>query len=144
MSRKMIEIDRKDYKPSIEEIATYIDNPLFENLVTHMDCNYQAIRTVEYSGCSMQPGWNVKFKKAGKSLGVVYPMRHTFMVLVVVGKKEKEAVEALLPQMSEKMQRLYAETQEGNGQRWLMMAVHEPDDFYQDTLELIRIRRTSK
>lgn len=45
-------------------------------------------------------GWNVKFKKAGRSLCVVYPKDKFFTVLVVVGNIERESVENLLPRLS--------------------------------------------
>lgn len=62
-------------------------------------------------------------------------------MLVVVGNKEKEQVENLLPQMSAEIQKIYAETKEGNGQRWLMIDLKTRGAVYSDVLKLIRIRR---
>ena len=45
---------------------------------------------LEFSKCSWEPGWNVKFKKSGKTLCTVYPRENYFTVIVVIGKKEKE------------------------------------------------------
>lgn len=47
---------------------------------------------MDYSTCSFQPGWNVKYKKGGKSLCTLYPMDGYFIALVVVGPKEEEEV----------------------------------------------------
>ena len=105
---------------------------------------YKAIRKIEYSKDVWARGWNVKFKKSGKSLCVVYPKDGYFTVLVVVGNKEKEHVENQLPHLSEEIQELYQNTKEGNGQRWLMIDVHSDDCVYGDVLQLIHIRRISK
>ena len=49
----------------------------------------------------------MKFKKAGKSLCVVYPKNGYFTALVVVGNREKEHVENQLPLLSKEIQELY-------------------------------------
>ncbi len=138
--------DLKDinYVPDIHEMSDYIGNPLFNEFCEFMDSEYKALRKIEYSKDVWARGWNIKLRKAGKSLCVIYPKEHYFTVLVVIGKKEKEKVAGILPQLSDEMQKIYHETKEGNGQRWLMIDLHSNDCVYQDTLKLIRIRRESK
>ena len=129
----MLDLKDINYMPDIFEISNYIGNPLFDSFCEFMDREYKALR-----------GWNIKLRKAGKSLCVIYPKENYFTVLVVIGNKEKEKVEGILPQLSDEMQTIYRETKEGNGQRWLMIELHSNDCIYQDTLKLIRIRRESK
>ncbi|WP_049791650.1 DUF3788 domain-containing protein [Lacrimispora saccharolytica] len=114
---------------------------MFAELCQHLEKEYKALCKTEYSKDVWLRGWNIKFKKAGKSLCTVYPKKHGFTVLVVVGNKEKEQVENLLPQMSAEIQKIYAETKEGNGQRWLMIDLKTRGAVYSDVLKLIRIRR---
>lgn len=140
----MIDIKDISHAPSLGEIGAYIGLPLFDTFCLYMDTKYKAIRKIEYSKDVWARGWNVKFKKAGKSLCVVYPKNGYFTVLVVVGNKEKECVENLLPHLSKEIQELYLNTKEGNGQRWLMIDVRSDDCVYRDVLQLIHIRRTSK
>lgn len=140
----MIDIKDISHAPSLGEIGAYIGLPLFDTFCLYMDTEYKAIRKIEYSKDVWARGWNVKFKKAGKSLCVVYPKNGYFTVLVVVGNKEKECVENLLPHLSKEIQELYLNTKEGNGQRWLMIDVYSDDCVYGDVLQLIHIRRTSK
>ena len=109
-----------------------------------MDREYQAIRKIEYSKDVWARGWNVKFRKSGKSLCVVYPKENYFTVLVVVGAKEKERVEKMLPGFAEEIRDVYHRSKEGNGQRWLMIDVDSEDCVFQDVLKLIRIRRECK
>lgn len=140
----MIDIKDMGYSPSIAEIGDSIGLPLFEVFCRYMDEEYQAVRKIEYSKDVWARGWNVKFRKAGKSLCVVYPKNKYFTVLVVVSNKEKERVENMLPYLSGELQELYRNTKEGNGQRWLMIDLYLDDEVYQDVLQLIRIRRESR
>ena len=140
----MLDLKDINYMPDIFEISNYIGNPLFDSFCEFMDREYKALRKIEYSKDVWARGWNIKLRKAGKSLCVIYPKENYFTVLVVIGNKEKEKVEGILPQLSDEMQTIYRETKEGNGQRWLMIELHSNDCIYQDTLKMIRIRRESK
>lgn len=84
-------------------------------------------------------GWNVKFKKSGKSLCTVYPREGFFTVLVVVG--EKEAVEAILWECTPELRGLYEKIRWGNGQKWLMIDLEDQGEMLADVLQLIEIRR---
>lgn len=75
---------------------------------------------------------------------VIYPKKNYFTVLVVVGNKEKEHVENLLTQFSEYIQKIYHNTREGNGQKWLMIDLNSKDNAYQDVLRLVDIRYALK
>lgn len=137
----MISIMDRSYCPTLAEIAAYVRNPLFETFCNTISETYQCKEKIAYSSCSMKPGWNIKYKKAGKSLCTIYPGESCFTVLVVVGRKEKEAVEAVLPECTDELQAVYRQTPEGNGQRWLMTDLEDPDGLYEDVLRLIAIRR---
>lgn len=130
--------------PTLDEISSFIANPLFDRFYRYMESEYQVLTKIEYSKDTLARGWNVKLRKAGKGLCVIYPKEGYFTVLLVVGRKEKEAAERLLPELSEEMQNIYHQTKEGNGQRWMMIDVKEDGELYQNILKLIRIRRESK
>ncbi len=134
-------IQNKERQPSINEIENYINNPLFSVFFNKMILLYDPKITVEYSGDTLQQGWNIKFRKAGKSLCVLYPLDGFFRLLIVVGRKEKARAEKMLPSFSEELQVLYNNTWEGNNQRWLMIDLYEDNDTFKNALELIRIRR---
>ncbi|OYP11621.1 uncharacterized protein DUF3788 [Lachnotalea glycerini] len=140
----MIDIRDMNYESNMEEMSTFINNPLFAELCQHLENEYKVLCKIEYSKDVWLRGWNIKFKKAGKSLCTVYPKENYFTVLVVVGNKEKESVENLLPQMSGEIREIYAKTKEGNGQRWLMIDLETSGAVYNDVLKLISIRRQSK
>ena len=140
----MIDIDDKSYQPNIEEISNFVDNALFDELCRYMDREYQALVKIEYSGDKVLLGWNLKFKKAGRTLCTVYPRRGHFPMLLVVGPKEKLRAEALLPELSCEFQAIYNNTQEGMGQRWLLFDFQTHTEVFEDALQLIRIRRQSR
>ena len=136
----MIDLKERTACPGLEEIAEAVQNPLFQKFCSEIKETYGVSEKIEFSSCSMEPGWNVKFKKSGKALCTIYPREAYFTVMIVVGRKEKEAVEAMLPDSSDKIQEIYHRTQEGNGQRWLMIDVEDLDESYEDVLRLIKIR----
>ena len=70
--------------------------------------------------------------------------RGHFPMLLVVGRKETDRVEALLPSFSHAFQSIYNGTQEGMGQRWLLLDVGEDDALLDDACEIVRIRRESR
>ncbi len=137
----MIDLRNKSVCPTLAEIGDYVRNPVFMQLCSKIKDTYQCSEKIEYSACSMEKGWNVKFKKAGKALCTIYPRENYFTVMVVVGAKEKAAVEEILLLCSAELQCIYHQTREWNGQRWLSSDLEEVDELYYDTLRLIQIRR---
>lgn len=140
----MIDITDKTRQPTLDELTAYIDNPLFPALCAHMADRMGALSSVEFSGDKLLLGWNLRFRKGGRTLLRLYPRRGYFSVLVVVGRKEKERVEALLPELCPAMAACYHSTKEGMGQRWLLLDLTEAGPLYQDVLTLAQLRRESK
>ena len=136
----MIDIQESHIMPSLDEISEYISNELFDQFVQILKERYKVKEKIEFSKCSMQPGWNVKFKKSNKSLCVIYPQQRYFTVMVVVGLKEKEDVEVYLLKASSILRDIYDKTQEGRGQKWLMIDLEDEGHLYEDVLKLIDIK----
>lgn len=85
-------------------------------------------------------GWNMKYKKSGKSLCTLYPMRGYYIALVVIGRKEMIEAELLMPLCSDYVQTVFHDTKTGNGQKWLMIDVRERE-VLEDVLNLIQLRK---
>lgn len=137
----MIDIQDKNTCPVLEEIGDYVRNPLFMEFCGQVKSRFSVKEKIEYSGCSWESGWNVKFKKAGKTLCTIYSREGYFTVLVVVGAKESAPVTELLQSCSPKQREVYQQTKEGNGQRWLMIDLEDAGSLYEDVLRLVEIRR---
>ncbi len=139
----MIDLQDKNNCPTLEEIGQYVGNPIFMQFCLEIKKTYQCSEKIEFSSCSWETGWNIKFKKAGKTLCTIYPREHYLTVMTVVGKKEKELVEAILPECTVELRELYRQTKEGNGQKWLMIDIEDQEGMYPDLLRLIQIRRNA-
>ncbi len=137
----MIDLQDKSICPSLEEIGQYVGNPAFRKFCSEIGSRYQCSEKLEFSSCSWEKGWNIKYRKAGKTLCTIYPRELYFTVMIVVGQKEKEAVEAVLEECTPQLQDIYKQTREGNGQRWLMIDLEEEGGLYCDVFRLITIRR---
>ena len=137
----MIDMQNRAYCPTLDEISEYTHNPLFLIFCTEIKKKYQCKEKIEYSSCSWEPGWNVKFKKSGRSLCTLYPKDGYFTVLVVIGKNEKSIVERILHQCTPVIQEIYHQTAEGNGQKWVMIDLEDRDGRFLDVMRLIDIRR---
>ena len=107
--------------PSLMQIAEYIDNPLWAEFDSRIRSAYRIEPYMDYSRCSMQPGWNIKYKKSGKSLCTCYPMQGYFIALVVIGSRELTEAELLMPLFSDYVQKVFRDAKTGNGQKWLML-----------------------
>ncbi|MBC5689457.1 DUF3788 domain-containing protein [Mediterraneibacter sp. NSJ-55] len=137
----MIDIENKGYCPILEEIQEYVNNPVFTQFCSDLKTKYTCNEKIEFSSCSWEPGWNIKFKKSGKSLCTIYPKENYVTVLVVVGRKEKDAVETILSEFTPELRELYRQTKTVNGQKWLMIDLEDKGNLYSDIFRLIDIRR---
>ncbi len=139
----MINLQDRSYCPALNEIEEYVGNPIFHQFCSEIKETYHIKEKIEFSSCSWEKGWNIKFKKSGKSLCVVYPREGYFTVLVVVGRKEKESVDAMITECFAELQEIYDQTKEGNGQKWLMIDLEDAGATYRDVMRLVEIRQRS-
>lgn len=130
-------------QPSADQIAAYIHNPLWEEFNDYLNQAYETKPKYSFSRCGLQPGWNIKYSKGGKSLCTLYPMAEYFIALVVVGAKEMADAEVMLPVFTEEVARVFQEAKLGNGAKWLMLEIKNQEVFA-DALNLIALRRKPK
>jgi hypothetical protein len=132
-----------DKQPTEAEIADYIASPLWKDLNDFLRENYEVEPSYSYSTCSGQPGWNVKYQKAGRSLCTLYPMDGFFIALIVIGAKEEMEAEPLMLTCDESIQRMYNGAVPLMGGRWLMIQVTN-EKILDDVKQLIQLRRKIK
>ena len=130
-------------EPGFAQICAYVENPCWDSLNGYLQDTYTVKPTIEYSRCSAAPGWNVKYKKSGRSLCVLYPDNGFFTCLVSIGAKEAPEAELLLSACTEYTQNLYWNVQLFNGSRWLMILVTS-EDTLEDVKKLISTRVRKK
>lgn len=136
-----------DCVPTNADIQDFVGEavPNWNRLVTYLEETYKTRPQIDYSKCSAQPGWNVKYKKGSKSLCTLYPMSNYFIALVVVGAKEEEEVEVAMAagMFSQYVKELYGRTIAYPMGRWLMIEVRG-SEVIDDIMNLIRIRASSR
>ena len=126
--------------PTWEQVTEYIGSPLWEDFNERIQSAYQIKPCMEYSRCFMQAGWNIKYKKSGKSLCTLYPMEGYFIALVVIGNHELTEAESLMPLCSDYVQTVFQNTKVGHGQKWLMLDVRDQETV-EDVFVLINLRK---
>ena len=130
-------------QPSFEEIEAFIGSKLWQELNLALQERYRIMPALSFSKCAAQPGWNVKYKKGGKSLCTLYPMDGFFIALVTIGNKETHELEQTLSSYSEYTQDLYRRTSFSCGGRWLMINVTEKA-ILNDVVNLVYLRARTK
>jgi hypothetical protein len=132
-------------QPSFEEVKKFIGQgePLWSELLSHIDCKYKARPRMSYSKCSAQPGWNVKLQKSGRSLCTLYPMPGYFIALVVIGAKEEKEFEMAFSGFTPHVQSLYRKASSACGGRWLMIEARDKS-VVDDIKALVELRRNPK
>jgi len=80
------EMFAKDVPPTDSEVKDFVGTELFTDLHNHVCDRYKVKPKMAYSNCAMDNniwrGWNIKYKKSGKSLCTIYPQQGYFLVLV--------------------------------------------------------------
>jgi hypothetical protein len=118
-----------DHFPTNENIREYLGEAKsnWDELTGYIEETYRVKPQIDYSTCSAQPGWNVKYKKSGKSLCTLYPMAGYFIALVVVGSKEEKEVSIGMDAelFTTYIKELYGKTVYSAMGRWLMIEVKD-------------------
>ena len=89
----------QNVQPNLEQIAAFAGTPLWAELCTWLETEWNVRPLVQYSSCSGAKGWNVKYRKSGRALCTLYPGLPgggSFTCLVAVGQKQAMAAEACL------------------------------------------------
>lgn len=125
--------------PTLEQIGNYINNPFWKDLCNFIETNYNVSPIIEYSTCSLKPGWNVKYRKSNKSICTIYPNENYFTCMVTISSKNQEEIEYILPSCNKYVQEIYGNTTLFNGCRWLMLDVTNAH-ILKDIKEFISIK----
>lgn len=117
----------KGSQPWPAQISAHIASPLWEELCGYLERTYGVAPSVEHSACSGAPGWNVKYKKSGRSLCTLYPGERFFTCMVSIGGREAMEAELMLATCTDHVRDLYWKSNPLNGGRWLMIKARSPE-----------------
>ena len=135
-----------DQAPSLEQMSDYVGSGRrrWDHLNGYLQSTYHVQPIIEYSSCSAQPGWNVKYKKSGKALCTLYPLKDSCIVLVIVGPKHDAhvAFEMDAGMYTPSVTNVFFRAKPMAMGRWLMIEVVD-DAVLEDIKQLIDIRITT-
>lgn len=141
------EIFPKDHEPTMEDIANYIGGDAkkrWESLMDYMYKSYKVKPKLTYSACTGKPGWNIKFRKNGQSLGTLYPEENAFSVFLVISYKLDPILNSLIPELSPGIAELCRNAGDYMKQgKWIMFQIKD-DAGVEDYKKLISLKITSK
>jgi hypothetical protein len=88
-------------------------------------------------------GWNIRYRKSGRTLCSLFPEEGSFSVLIVFGKKEVEKATGMLINFEKKIQDIILNTKQLHDGRWLWIKVHKIEEIG-DIKKLILIKKRPK
>ena len=137
------ERDNPDSPPTPEQLTEFIKTPLWTELCGWLEQLFHVKPTYDFSRCGLEHGWNIKYKKSGRSLCTLDPREGGFCAMVSIGPREQPETERLLPGCTPYVQELYRSTSDSIGSKWLMLEVTSPE-ILEDVRQLICIRASRK
>jgi hypothetical protein len=88
-------------------------------------------------------GWNVRYRKSGKTLITLIPEKGAVLALMVLGRKESEEALSMRNELCLKMYKLIENTEQLHDGRWLWIRLLQIEDA-QDIDRLLPIKRKPK
>lgn len=128
----------KEGPPSPEALAEALGPrlPLWEQLTCFIADNYQMAGEWSYGGKNY--GWNLWYRRSGKSLVSLFPQRGYWVAQVILG--QTEVTQALALKLGKNVGTTLAETPQLHDGRWLFIRVKTARDV-KDIAQLLQIKR---
>ena len=110
--------------------------PLWERLTQFITDNYQMPGDLSFGG--KKYGWNVWYRKSGKTLASLYPQQNYFVAQVVLGREQVE--QALNLKLGKNVRRIIEDAPQLHDGRWLFIKVRSERDV-KDIEQLLQIKK---
>ena len=131
----------KEHQPTAKEVLDVLGakQALWEGLTQFIADNYPIPGEWNFGGKNY--GWNVWYRKSGKTLVTLYPQQQGFMAQIVLGKDQVE--QALNLKLGKNVGTILKETPQLHDGRWLFIKVKTAKDV-QDIRQLLQVKRRPK
>ena len=128
----------KTQPPTPEDLQAVMASayPLWQRLLRFIEMNYKIPGEMSFGGKNY--GWNLWYRKSGKSLASLFPQQDGFVAQVVLGREQAEKAPAL--ELGEKTRRLVDETPSLHDGKWLFIPVMDEADVM-DVEKLLLLKR---
>ena len=128
----------KDHQPSTQEILHALGSkqPLWEKLTQFISDNYEIPGLLNFGGSKY--GWNLWYRKSGKTLVTLYPNEEYFVAQIVLGRDQ--AKQALDLKLGRNVQKVMLSTPQLHDGQWLFIKVRTGKDV-KDIEQLLQIKK---
>jgi hypothetical protein len=115
------------HQPTPGEIRSALGScfPLWERLTSFIEKSYRIEGTWSTWGPA-KSGWNLRYRRNGKSLTALHPQQERILAQIVLGKAQAER--ALQLELGEKISRMLQEAPQLRDGRWLYIPVTSESD----------------
>ena len=138
----------KENEPTYEQIQEFVATPLWGELAAYLQQTYNVKPKTEYSGCTMDKGawkgWNIKYKKGGKSLCTLYPKQGHFLSLITIAEKDAAEADLIIPLCTDYVQELYHGTEYGKNYGKMLGIEVTSEDILRDMKKFMALRVGSR
>ena len=134
----------KEHKPTEKEIMDFIGEKAKESWLEmrrFIEDNYEIMPETVFYGANY--GWNVRYRKSGRTLCSFFPEKGGFSVLIVLGRKESEEALSIRNKLSSRIYKLLENTKQLHDGRWLWIRLTTTHDM-DDIKKLLKIKRKPK
>jgi hypothetical protein len=131
------------HAPDEKEITEFIGEPAngaWMKLRQFLRENYDIVPEMMFD---KKHGWDVRYRKSGKTLVALTPEKGAVRVLIVLGREESEKALSMRKELSPKMYRLIENTKQLHDGRWLWARLLQTKDA-EDIEKLLPIKRKPK
>jgi hypothetical protein len=130
--------DDKERQPTLQEINDTLGSrqPLWQQLLQFITDNYQLPGDLSFGG--KKYGWNIWYRKSGKSLVSLYPQNEYFVAQIVLGKDQAD--KAFQLKLGKNVRTVLEEAPPLHDGRWLFIKVRSKKDV-NDVQELLQIKK---
>ena len=136
----------KAVQPDSDTVLRWIGLDSFKrwnNLVKYIEDTYPGVFPQnEWLYGGKKYGWGLRFKKS-KSFCTLIPERNRFAIQIVLGRKEREKTESVLPELHLSIREIYASSTTYHDGKWLFI-IPDSDEIIEDVKRLLAIKRSPK
>ncbi len=133
-------------RPDEDAISNWIGSENYERwkqILQFIESNYPGIFPPDdwlFGG--KKHGWGLRFKKS-KSFCTLIPERNRLVIQIVLGRMEREMVEAVLPELSSGIRSEFVGAMTYHDGKWLAIGV-DSYEILEDIKKLLAIKRKPK
>jgi hypothetical protein len=131
------------HAPLEQEITDFIGEPAKEawvKLRRFLKENYDIEPEMMFD---KKRGWDVRYRKSGKTLVTLTPEKGAIRILIVLGREESEKALSMQNELSPEMYTLIENTKQLHDGRWLWIRLFQTKDV-EDIEKLLPIKRKPK